>query len=226
MFLKIAYENVMWETVKILTKIKRYPASIDFSVHKASYSAISRSEASLERFILNKSMLALTYLPVIFQVLTNSLSDFCSSTFPGTEVKMIPLQDPDSFFFPFLKIDSVFTFFQALRTSPFPCVFSKTIASSLEITCQFCKCPQVNYSRASWFDNILVGWIFVNFFFPILSSTPPFLLLILIVINFWPQLIFAWQSSSVVDSHFLPATIHKIFSVYLPFKCFRRDKKT
>lgn len=104
------------------------------SVHKASHSIIRRSEASLERFILNKSILALTWLPVIFQVLTNSLADYCSSTFPGTEVKMIPLQVPDSFFFPFLKIGSVFAIFQALRTSPFPCMFSKTIASSLEIS--------------------------------------------------------------------------------------------
>lgn len=45
-------------------------------------------------------MLAVTYLPVIFQVLTNSLADYCSSTFPGTEVKIIPLQIPDTFFFP------------------------------------------------------------------------------------------------------------------------------
>lgn len=78
-------------------------------------------------------MLALTYLPVIFQVLTNSLADYCSSTFPGTEVKMIPLQVPDSFFFPFLKIGSVFDIFQSLRTSPFPCAFSKTIPGSFEI---------------------------------------------------------------------------------------------
>lgn len=73
-----------------------------------------KKKQSWERFILNKSMLAVTYLPVIFQVLTNSLADYCSSTFPGTEVKIIPLQIPDTFFFPFLNIGSIFAKIQLL----------------------------------------------------------------------------------------------------------------
>lgn len=63
--------------------------------------------------MLNKSILAVTYLPVIFQVLTNSLADYCSSTFPGTEVKIIPLQIPDTFFF--LNIGSIFAKIQPLE---------------------------------------------------------------------------------------------------------------
>lgn len=58
-------------------------------------------------------MLAVTYFLVIFQVLTNSLADYCSSTFPGSEFKVIPLQIPDIFFS--LNIGSTFAKIQPLE---------------------------------------------------------------------------------------------------------------
>lgn len=76
-------------------------------------------------------MLAVTYLPDIFQVLTNSLADYCSSTFPGTEVKIIALQIPDTFFFPILNTGSIFAKILPLEFH-YSLMYSQKVVSSLE----------------------------------------------------------------------------------------------